>query len=690
MKKIGVSKRKKHIFKLLASALLAAVITFQITEVTALADAPYKTYTVDGYGSVSETQTAYLPYETITKIGDETLNGPTDFTLLEDGTMYILDSGNARIVVSDLEGNLLKTFGEGTLVSPRGIFVTKDHVTYVADRDAKSIFVFDKDGNLTDSFGRPNVPMYGETQDFLPLKIIVNDAGTMYVICESNTNGVVEISPVDNGTFLGYFGTNSTNSSILTIIWRAILTDAQRAKMRSNIPSTPDNMAIDDKGIIYTVTRGEGDGTVKRLNIAGVNMLEASDYDTVPAAIAVGNHDNCFVVSQQGFIYEYNNEGELLFVFGGKDDGQMRIGLSTKAEAIQVGTDDKIYVLDSDKAQIQIYEPTEFTDYLHSALYLFSKGRYKESKEPLSEVLQMNNLFDYANKAMGKALYKEEDYQGALHYAKLSKDLDTYSDAFWEIRNNWLRHNLTAIVLIIIGLLTLKFIVKKLDEKKNILDGPRKIVGVIKEKKLVKELGYMFYFIRHPIDGCYGIKWENRVSLLSSNIILLLVMAFYVINKYFCGFMFKTVREGTFDVLSDVGVILLALLLVVGCNYLMCTINDGEGRFKHIYCSFLYSFAPYVIMMPFIFILSHVVTFNEEFFVSFGRFCMIVWIAVLVVISIREINNYTVGETAKIIFLTMFTILIVCLIGFILYVLWAQVFDFLQSVVREVVYKIGS
>lgn len=684
---------KKHIGKLIASALLAAALTLTVTDlftITARADAPYKTYTVDGYGAVAETQTAYLPYETITKIDEETLNGPTDFKLMPDGTMYILDSGNARVVVSDLSGNLIKTFGEGTLVSPRGIYVTRDHITYIADRDAKSIFVFDEEGNLIHTYTRPNVPMYGETQDFLPLKVIVNDAGTIYVICESNTNGVVEISPVDNGTFLGYFGTNSTNSSLINIIWRAILTDEQRAKMRSNIPSTPDNMAIDDKGIIYTVTRGEGDGTVKRLNIAGVNMLEARDYDTVPAAIAVGNHDNCFVVSQQGFIYEYNNEGELLFVFGGKDDGQLRIGLSTKAEAIQVGLDDKIYVLDSDKAQIQIYEPTEFTNYLHSALYLFSKGRYEESKEPLSKVLEMNNLFDYANKAMGKALYKEEDYANALKYAKLSKDLDTYSDAFWEIRNNWLRHNLSAIVLIIIALLILKFAIKRLDKKKNILDKPRALWRSFKNIKLVKELGYMFYFVRHPIDGCYGIKWENRVSLLSSNIILVLVMAFYVINKYFCGFMFKTVREGSFDVFSDVGMILIAMGLVVGCNYLMCTINDGEGKLKHIYSSFIYSFAPYVILMPFIFILSHVVTYNEEFFVSFGRFCMVVWIAVLVVISIREINNYTVSETAKIIFLTVFTILIVCLIAFILYVLWAQVFDFVQSVAREVVYKIGS
>ncbi|SFB74948.1 YIP1 family protein [Butyrivibrio sp. YAB3001] len=681
---------KKKLIKVIAAIAASAVIAIGITEITAKADAPYKTYTVDGYGAACETQTAYLPYETITKIGDETLNAPTDFTLLDDGTMYILDSGNARVVVSDLEGNLVRTFGEGILVAPRGIYVTKEHVTYVADRDAKSIFVFDENGKLQNTYGRPDVPMYGETQDFLPLKIIVNEAGTMYVICESNTNGVVEISPVEDGTFLGYFGTNMTNSSLINIIWRAVLTDAQRAKMRSNIPSTPDNMAIDDKGIIYTVTRGEGEGTVKRLNIAGVNMLKASDYDTVPAAIATGNHDNCFVVSQQGFIYEYNNEGELLFVFGGKDDGQLRIGLSTKAEAIQVGTDDKIYVLDSDKAQIQIYEPTEFTNYLHNALYLFSKGRYKESKTPLLEVLEMNNLFDYANKAMGKALYKEEDYNGALHYAKLSKDLDTYSDAFWEIRNNWLRKNLSAIVIIIICLLILKFLVKKLDEKKKILDGPRKVIGRFKEKKLSKELGYMFYFIRHPIDGCYGIKWENRVSVLSSNIILLAVIVLYIINKYFCGFLFKTVREGSFDVVSDIGMIIIALLLVVGCNYLMCTINDGEGRFKHIYCSFIYSFSPFVIIMPFIILLSHVVTYNEQFFVTFGRFCMIVWIAVLLVISIREINQYTVGETAKIIFLTVFTILIVCLIAFILYVLWAQVFDFLQSVVREVVYKIGS
>ncbi len=682
-----MKKMKKRII-----SLAALLIAFAMPADTLIvqADAPYKTYTVDGYGYVSETQTAYLPYETITKVGEEALNAPTDFTLLNDGSMYILDSGNARVVVSDMEANLITTFGEGVLVNPRGIYVTPEHICYVADRDAKAVFVFDADGELIHTYGKPTAPLYGETQDFLPLKVIANEAGTMYIICESNTNGIVQISPVDGGTFLGYFGTNGTDPSLWNIIWRSIQTDAQRAKSRGNIPATPDNMAIDEKGLIYTVTRGEGYDTLKRLNIAGINMIEPDAYEEVPAAVAVGNHDNVFVASQMGYIYEYNNEGDLLFVFGGSDDGQQRIGLSTKVEAIQVGTDDKIYVLDSDKAQIQIYEPTEFTNHLHNALYLFSKGRYTESKEPLMEVLRMNNLFDYANMAMGRALYKEENYHDAVYYARLAKDYEGYSDAFWEIRNNWLKRNLATVIIILLTLFVLKKIIDLLDKKKHILAKPRAVMHKVGEIKLIKQLRYMFYYMRHPIDGCYGIKREGRVSLLSANILLVLIMLFYIINKYFCGFLMKNVREGSYDIFSDIGFIVIVLGLVVGCNYLMCTINEGEGKIKHIYCSFLYSMAPYLVFTPIIFLMSHVVTFNEVFFIQFANLFMVVWIAVLVFIAIKEINNYKVKETFKIIGLTVFTILIACLLAFIIYVLWSQVFDFLQSVFGEVVYRFGS
>lgn len=682
---------KKRVKKLFIS-LLALLLTMGLCAepMTAFADAPYKTYTVDGYGSVIETQTAYLPYGTINKIGDETLNAPTDFTVLDDGSMYILDSGNKRVLISDIEGNYYGSFGEGTLVAPRGIYVTEDHICYVADRGAKMVWVFDENGNLIHSYDRPTEAMYGETQDFMPLKVVANSSGTIYTICESNTNGIVQISPVDGGTFLGYFGTNATSPSLWRIIWRAILPAAARAKMLGNIPATPDNMAIDEKGLIYTVTRGEGTDSLKRLNIAGSNMIEPDAYDEVPAAVAVGNHDNVYVVSQQGYIYEYNNEGTLLFVFGGSDDGMQRIGLSTKAEAIQVDAQDRIYVLDSDKKQIIIYEPTEFTNHLHEALYLFSKGLYTESKEPLNEVLRMNNLFDYANMAMGKTFYKEGNYEAALKSAKLAKDYETYSDAFWEIRNDWLKQHLSTAFVLILALYVIFRIIKVLDKKKNILAPVRNETSKMRDKRLIREMGYMFFFMKHPIDGCYGIRKEGKVSVLSANLLLVIGIAEYIIQKYFCGFLVKTVREGRYDIMSDIGFIILVLLLTVGCNYLMCTINDGEGRLKHIYSSIIYSFGPYLLIQPVIFVLSHVVTNNEIFFVEFGNLFMVTWIAVLLFLSVKEINNYSVKETIKIIALTAFTILIVCLLAFIIYVLWSQVFDFIQSICGEVVYKIGN
>lgn len=683
-------KKRTNLFKRITVVFLTALVLFSgLGSISALAETPYRTYTVDGYGYAQETQTAYLAHETVVKFGDEFMKNPSDMCITDDGEIYVADTGNARILVGNEQGELLKIIGEGTLVTPKGVFVTEDKHIYVADRDAQAVFEFDADGTVLNTYTKPSSPLYGDSLSFLPIKLVVNDAGVMYIICESNTNGIVEISPTDGGTFLGYFGTNYASTDIRTIIYRAILTDAQRAKMVSNIPSTPGNLAIDQKGLIYTVTRGDGKKTLKRLNIAGTNLIDPDSYDQVPAAVAAGNHDNVYVASQQGYIYEYNNEGELLYVFGGLDDGTQRVGLSTMVTSIQVDTNDNIYILDSDKSQIQVYEPSEFTRLLHEALYLYSKGRYTESKEPLTKVLEMNSMFDYANKAMGRAYFQEENYEEALRYARLAKDYEGYSDAFWEIRNQWLKHNIVAAILIIVAVFVIWKLVKYFDKKKNILAKPKKFWEERKKNRVLSNLLYANYFMKHPIDGSYGIAREGRASFAAPSILLFLFTLEFVIDKYLCGFLQKTVREGRYEIFSDVGGILLVIVALTVCNYLVCTINEGEGTVKKIYTYFCYSLMPYILLTPLKFILSHVLTDNEQFLITLVQIVTFGWIAVLVVLAIKEVNNYTAGETFKIICLTIFTILILALLIFIVYVLWAQVFEFISAVFGEVVYRLG-
>lgn len=684
-------KISKKFLRLMTMFLAVVFLASGIAAVPASAETPYRTYTMDGYGRVMETQTAYLAQETIIKFGEEFLSAPSDLFITDEGEVYVADTGNSRIIVGNESGELTRIIGEGILNTPKGVFVTENKHVYVADSEAMAVFEFDEKGNKVNEYGKPDSPLYGDKIEYKPSKLVVNDAGIMYIVCDANTNGIVEISPEEGGTFLGYFGANAASADPMLVLRRAIATDAQRAKMVSNIPSTPDNLAIDEKGLIYTVTRGEEYQSLRRLNIAGKNLITDCDaYDESPGAVAVGNHDNVYVASTKGYIYEYNKQGELLFVFGAKDDGSQRVGLSTQVTSIKIDKHDNIYLLDSEKNQIQVYKPSEFTSLLHNALFLYSKGRYTESKEPLEQVLKMNSMFDYANKAMGRALFQEENYDMATDYAKLAKDYSGYSDAFWEIRNNWLKRNIVTLIVLIIVLYILIKVLKHFDKKNGIFNRPREIWKGFYNNKLFSNTMYAKYFMRHPSDGSYGIAREGRASFAAPSIILVVFIAEYVINKYLCGFLQKTIREGRYELVSDIGTIIIVIVGVTLCNYLVCTINEGEGTVKKIYTYFCYSLMPYIMLTPVSFILSHIVTNNEAFLITLVQVVMYGWVIVLMILAIKEVNNYTAQETFKIICLTIFTILIVALLIFIIYVLWAQVFEFISAIIGEVVYRLGN
>ncbi|GFI22197.1 hypothetical protein IMSAGC011_00970 [Lachnospiraceae bacterium] len=656
---------------------------------TAIAETPYRTYTVDGYGYVLETQSAYNPASAITKVGDTSFVTPMDMAIGKDGNLYIADAGAHMIMVSTIDGDAVRMIGEGTLQSPTGVFVSDDNKVYVADKDAKKVFVYDLEGKLLNEYGKPESPIYGNNMDFKPIKVVANSTGTMYVICEGNMNGIVQISPVDGGSFLGYFGTNYTSLSPFQILQRLILTDAQRAQMLSNIPSTPTNLHIDEDGLIYTVTQGDKDMALKKLNIAGKNLLDSDPYwADLPAAVTTGQYRNMLVADSDGYIYEYNEEGELLFMFGGRDDGRQRIGLCNKVEAIAVDYFDRIYLLDSDKKQVHIFIPTEFTNLLHEALYLFSKGRYTESKEPLEKVLQMNSMFDYANQAMGHAYLQEENYVEALKYFRLAKSAQGYSDAFWEVRNIWIRNYLVMAVAVIIAFAVALNLYKKRQRVKYGEDGAPTYFS--QRIPLLGNLKYSLYFMRHPFDGCYGVKREGRASLSCANTLLAAYIFISIIEKYFSGFLVKNVREGRYDILSDIGTVLVIFIGLTLCNYLVVTINEGEAFLKQLYCAYAYCLTPFIIIKPFVVILSNVLTYNEVFLISFANIIVLVWMVVLLLISVKEMNNFTVKETAKALALTAFTVLILSLLICIIYVLFSQVIDFISSVLREVVYRIGS
>ncbi|MGL4337264.1 MAG: YIP1 family protein [Turicibacter sp.] len=654
------------------------------------ANTPYKTYTVDGYGEYIETQTAYIPMKSIRLIDDLSFSKASDMTITEDNFMYISDTGNKRIIVSDLEGQLIRVIGEDILSTPTGIYVSDDHTLYVADETNERVYVFSKEGELITEYGKPNHPLFGEDAAFKPQKVTVDKRGSIYIISKGNSNGIIQLSPSNGGEFLGYFGVNDARIDFMGMFRDMIFTDEQKAQLKTTAPVTTNNLAIDRKGLIYTITQGERFKTLKKLNMSGTDMLHGTAFDEYPGDVIVGPIGNIFVTSTNGYIYEYTSEGELLFVFGGRDNGDQRVGLFNTVSSISMDSLEQLYVLDQEKNEIQIFEPTEFANLVHKALVLYEEGHYIESKGPWLEVIEMNSLFDFAKVGLGEALFKEEAYEEAQDAFKQGLDRVGYSDSFWEIRNTWLKTNLVSLFLIALTVLVGINVVKYLDEKKEILKPIKNKMKRIKNIKLIKEINFMWYFIKHPVDGYYGIKREGKVSVLSTTILLITFIIIYLFNKYCSGFLFKTVREGDFNLGSDILILLAGFILITASHYLVSTISDGEGKIKDVYCSVVYSFVPYFLLIPAATIISNVLTLNERFILQFMYYVAYGWIAVLLIVMIKEIHNFSLREVIKNIFVTIFTALIAVLAIFVVYVLFSQVYDFVSAIIGEVVYRIEN
>ena len=212
--------RKKGIALLLLVALLL------VTQIgSALASVPYRTFTLGVDGNLVQTQAAYEPIRTMTRFGETTLKNPADMRLGPDGNLYIADDGNTRILVITQSGEYVKEIGnKKSLKSARGVFVDDSLNVFVADEKARAVVQFDQDGNEIRSYTKPtDTPLFGENAAFKPSKIVLDKRGNLYIASTGNTNGIVQLSPVGNGEFLGDYGANQSRVTWITAIRQKIM-----------------------------------------------------------------------------------------------------------------------------------------------------------------------------------------------------------------------------------------------------------------------------------------------------------------------------------------------------------------------------------------------------------------------------------------------------------------------------------
>ncbi len=485
-------------------SILVLVLVLSSFGTVAYARQPDKAFTYDHTGveavpSANIYQVKIIVDEYV--MGTTKMDKPTDIFVDNQDRTFILDAGNCRVIILDKDYKCIKILEEFTYTvesdgeikeekttlatGAQGLFFRdSNQLLYIADTENDRILVTDLDGKLLHIHGKPNDKngLLKEEDAYKPKKIIVDNMGIMYVTSGMVNTGALLVDSANN--FLGFYGINKIKASaevLAEYFWRSIMTDAMNAQSEMSFqPVEFYNMFWSEDRFVYAVSpvNDKVESSVVKLNALGndvsPNPIEFSEEflksfthstSLLLADITV-DKDGAITMLERttGRIFQYDSECNLLAAFGGK--GYQK-GSFQEAVSIECDSNNNILVLDEAKNTITVMEQTFYGQKIREANRLYNEGLYEDSMASWQEVLRMNANYTQAYVGMGKAYMSEGNYKKAMEYFEIGQSKEDYAEAKAALREEVIRDNfaLVAIIVIIILLVILFF-----DQIRDLID----------------------------------------------------------------------------------------------------------------------------------------------------------------------------------------------------------------------------
>lgn len=398
----------------------------------------------------------YRPIKIIEYIGDngKFLQGAEDLFISKDNYLYVADTQHDRIVKLTLDGSTAGVFigpSDKALSKPEGIYVDNDGDMYIADTGNKRVIHLAPDGSYVEEFVKPESKLLGADFVFNPSKVSINSTGYIFAI---KSQAFLSIDA--NNLFRGYIGSNKVAFDIKKVLVRIFASKDQKTRIAKKLPDSYSNFVFDERGIIYATVINASKGQIKKITSAGKNIYPEKEYgettvidstETVSSFIdiAVDINGIISVIDQNsGKIYQYDQEGDMLTAFGGLGNQK---GAFKIPSSIVVDDKERLYVLDKEANNIQVFEPTQFIKLVHKASALYYDGRYIESRGMWQETLKIDAKYSLAQRGIAKALFKEEKWKESMETYKLAENQEGYSQAFSQYRHSIYRNYFGLVVL---------------------------------------------------------------------------------------------------------------------------------------------------------------------------------------------------------------------------------------------------
>lgn len=639
---------------------------------------------------------------------------PADMFMASDGTLYIADMGNNRVVNIDINGNFISEYKEadGTVFSkPQGVFVTDDGYVFISDTGNSRIVKLDRDGGYITSYTKPVSSLLSDVDVYSPTKIAVSSAGAIYVLM-----GERIMSLDSSNNFRGYLDQTDVGFDFLEWLIRLVASKEQLQMIERRSAATYDNFCLGQNGLVVAVSRDTKEGQIKILNTVGNNIfrkISAIENDNEVLANLISKFfsgnvinkpfsygervdskpaiftDVCIsdtgivtaLQSQNGKLYQYDQSGNLLAVFAGMGDKQ---GEFLIPSALATDSKGRLYVLDRSYGNISVMAPTEFILTVQKASAAYLEGDYKEADELWQEALYMDETYPLAHIGIGNTAYKNGDWKSAMEHYKYANERKLYSKAFKEYRYDFIHsHFLLTVVLIAVcvtALLLLIAVANKYSKKALV----RLEHAEYDKASFGQELLLGISTVFRPARTMEAIKFgKKRVGVRGAVLFITVVFAVRLLFIYNTGYLFQDVEYNDINIFLEFIKLIVLVFTWILATYLISSQFSGESTLKQNFISVCYCMIPYSAVNLLALGMSQVLTWDEK-----GLFAVLVngvtvWTVILMIKGIGRLNDYDLKHTWFVAFVSLVAMILIWFICIFGYSLFVRLVQLIEEIIRE-------
>ena len=294
--------------------------------------------------------------------------------------VWIADTGNNRLLKFDEQGNFLQEFGtaedDGKLNAPEGIYISERDEIWVADRGNGRIVQFAQDGSFVKALGKPRSRLLEEDQVYQPNKLVIDRRGYIYVLNGGGDYRGIFLLDCE-GEFRGFFGANRLKFDVARLLHphlhhrgpeeadlqgaahpprqrlrrpaglhlHRLARSPRRTRSRSSTPSATTSTPPPRRSSGSTSGGGTRSSTRSSWTSPWTSRGSSPPWtSTAGGSTSTTSRPTCSPSSA-----------------GGAPSGAR----SSCPRASPWGAEGKIYVLDANRNNVQIFRPTEFAGLLH-------------------------------------------------------------------------------------------------------------------------------------------------------------------------------------------------------------------------------------------------------------------------------------------------------------------------------------